>query len=43
MAILGILLCALLFVLFGFVRLKPECHSDCGACDHLCSLKGEIR
>ena len=43
MAILGILLCALLFAIFGLVRPRPECSHECSACDHLCKLDGEIR
>ena len=35
----SILLAALLFAVFGTVRLRSGCGGDCGHCDHSCDLE----
>lgn len=38
-AIIGIAVCAALFVLFGALRpAEKDCSGNCGACGHACAL-----
>lgn len=40
MATLGsIALAALLFMVFGTLRIGPGCGGNCGHCDHACSIE----
>ncbi len=42
-ALIAVVLAALLFAVFGLVRLRPGCGGDCAGCDLGCGVKHAAR